>query len=235
MIHVICSIPETKTVFIIKVDIRFRQYYNDLGEVSHLHVLLTGQLLEVILQSLHGIAGKHGGISKMMQETQRKVINPFNCNIRQNWVRECEICIQDKRINNTRITPELIQFPEWYPGPEDLMQIDLVSELAPSGGYQKIFTAIDVISRYAFAYLISNPMAVNTAKVLIDIMRKHSYLPTLNITGNGSVFVSQVIHEVAETLGINLIHATTKHAQTIGIPERAHALIKTSLKIVSGE
>ena len=30
----------------------------------------------------------------------------------RNWVRYSEICIQDKRINNIRITPELIHIPE---------------------------------------------------------------------------------------------------------------------------
>ena len=96
------------------------------------------------------------------------------------------------------------------------MQIDLLPELPPSGGYENIITAIDVFSRYAFAYPVSNPTAVNTAKVIIDIMTRHACLPTLIITDKGSVFVSQVIHEVAEMLGINLKHATTKHAQTIG-------------------
>ena len=66
-------------------------------------------------------------------------------------------------------------------------------------------------------------------------MTRHAYLPTLLITDKGSVFVSQVIHEVAEILGITLKHATTKHAQTIGVLERAHATIKTSLKMASGE
>ena len=66
-------------------------------------------------------------------------------------------------------------------------------------------------------------------------MTRHAYLPTLIITDKGSVFVSQVIHEVAEILGINLKHATTKHAQTIGVLERAHATIETSLKMASGE
>ena len=108
-------------------------------------------------------------------------------------------------------------------------------ELPPSGGYENIITAIDVFSRYTFAYPVSNPTAVNTAKVIIDIMTRHSYLPTLIITDKGSVFVSQVIHEVAEILSINLKHATTKHAQTIGVLERAHATIKTSLKMASGE
>ena len=64
-------------------------------------------------------------------------------------------------------------------------------------------------------------------------MTRHAYLPTLIITDKGSVFVIHVIHEVAEKLVINLKHATTKHAQTIGLLERAHATIKTSLKMAT--
>ena len=115
------------------------------------------------------------------------------------------------------------------------MQIDLLPELPPSGCYENIITAIDVFSRYAFAYPVSNPRAVNTAKVILDIMTRHACLPTPIITEKRSVFVSQNVHEVAEILGINLKHAKTKHAQTIGVLQRAHATIKTSLKMASGE
>ena len=80
-----------------------------------------------------------------------------------------------------------------------------------------------------------NPAALSTAKVIIDIMKIHAYFPTLIITDKRSVVVSQVIHEVAEILDKNLKHATTKHAQTIGVRERAHATIKTSLKKALGE
>ena len=224
-----------KKRFIIKDDILYGQYYNDIGEVSHLQVLLPGQLLKVLLQSLHGTAGKHPGISKMMQEISQKYYFPSIPTYVRNWVRDCEICIQDKRINTTRITPELVHIPDWDLGLEDLMQIDLLPEIPPSVGYENIITAIDVFSRYAFAYPVSNPTAVNTVKVTIDIMTRHAYLPTLIITDKGSVFVSQTIHEVAEILGINLKPATTKHAQTIGVLGRAHATIKTSLKMESGE
>ena len=55
-----------KKRIIIKDDIFCRQYYNDLGEVSYLQVLLPGQLLRLLLQSLHGTAGKHPSISKVM-------------------------------------------------------------------------------------------------------------------------------------------------------------------------
>ena len=56
------------------------------------------------------------------------------------------------------------------------MQIDLVPELPPSGGYTNIVTAMDVFSRYLFAYPTSNQDANTIAKVLINIMTKHAYL-----------------------------------------------------------
>ena len=115
------------------------------------------------------------------------------------------------------------------------MHIDLLPELPPSGRYENIITPKDVFSRYAFTYLVSNLTALNTAKVIIDIMTRNASLPTLIITDKGNDFVSRVIHEVAEILGINLKHATTKHAQTIRVLERAHATIKTFLKMASGE
>ena len=98
----------------------------------------------------------------MMQEIRQKYYFPSIATYVINWLRDCEICIQDKRINNTKITPELIHIPEWDLGPEDLMQIDLLPELPPIGGYENIITAIDVFSRYAFAYPVSNPTAVNS-------------------------------------------------------------------------
>ena len=100
-----------KKRIIIKDDILYRQYYNDLGEVSHLQVLLPGQLLKVLLQSLHGTTGKHPGISKMMQEIRQKYYFPSIATYVRNWVHYCEISSQGKRINNTRITPDLFHNP----------------------------------------------------------------------------------------------------------------------------
>ena len=115
------------------------------------------------------------------------------------------------------------------------MQIDLVPGLPPPGGYENIVTAMDVFSRYLFAYPTANQDAKKVAKVLINIMTKHAYLPTTLISDKGAAFTSHVIEEVAGVLGITLKHSTTKHAQTIGLLERSHASIKQSLKIEKGE
>ena len=66
-------------------------------------------------------------------------------------------------------------------------------------------------------------------------MTKHGYLPTTLISDKGTTFMSHIIKEVARVLGINLKHATTTHAQTIGLLEQSHASIKQALKIETGE
>ena len=52
------------------------------------------------------------------------------------------------------------------------MQIDILPNLPPSGGYESIVTAMDVFSRYFFAYPVTDASAANTAKVIFDIMTK---------------------------------------------------------------
>ena len=151
------------------------------------------------------------------------------------WVLSCEKCLRESRIN-PRLTRTPLQNPnEYITAPEDAMQIDLVQGLPPSGGYENIVTAIDVFSRYLFAYPTSDQDARTVAQVLIIIMTKHAYLPTTLISGKGTAFTSNVIKEVAGVLGITPKHATTKHAQTIGLLERSHASIKQPLKIETGE
>ena len=147
----------------------------------------------------------------------------------------CEQCIRESRIHPSLTRPPLQNPNEHITAPEDAIQIDLVPELPPSGGYENIVTAMDVFSRYLFAYPTSNQNAKTIAKVLINIMTKHAYLPTTLISDKGTAFTSQVIKEVAGVLGVTLKHATTKHAQTIGLLERSHASIKKALKFETGE
>ena len=94
---------------------------------------------------------------------------------------------------------------------------------------------MDVFSCYFFTYNVVKTDAPTVARVFIDIMTRHAYLPTTVITDKGTQFMSEVMADATRTLGIQLKHATTKHAQTIGILERCHASLKESLKISTGE
>ena len=163
----------------IQNDIITRQYYDETGNVKYNQILLPKHLVDELLESLHGKANRHPGIAKMLQEIRYKYYYPGLAKLVHKWVNGCETCIKDKRISNELITPELLNLPEWTLGPEDAMQIDLLPNPLPSGGYENIITAVDVFSRYLFAYLVTDASAANTAKVNIDIMTKHTYLPTI--------------------------------------------------------
>ena len=220
---------------VLKDEILTRQYFDETGNVKYHQILLPQHLLWELLRSLHGTAHKHPGISKMLQEIIQRYYYPSMAKHVKKWVEGCEQCARDKRVPNATITPELLNLPEWDLGPEDAMQIDLLPNLPPSGGYENVLTAIDVFSRYLFAYPLTDASAINVAKALIDILTKHAYLPTTLITDKGTAFTSTIIAEITQILGITLKCATTKHPQTIGKLERTHASLKTNLKMACGE
>ena len=155
------------------------------------------------------------------------------------WVMSCEKSIKELRINPQFNRPPLQNPNEHLTAPKDAMQIDLVPGLPPSGNKEgnneNIVTAMDVFFRFLFAYPTSNQDAFTIVKGIMNIMTKHTYLPTTLISDEGTAFTSHVIKEVAGVLGITLKHATPKHAQTIELLERSHASIKQSLKIETGE
>ena len=85
----------------------------------------------------------------------------------------------DQSIRESRTERSLTRSPlqnpnEHITAPEGAMQMDLVPELPPYGGYENIVTAMDVFSRYLFAYPTSNQDAKTIAKVLINVMTKHA-------------------------------------------------------------
>ena len=105
--------------------------------------------------------------------------------------------------------------------PGSATQSDLVPELIPSGGYEKIMTAMDVFSRYLFAYPTSNQDAKTIATVIISNITKRTCFLPIFIPDKTSTFVSHTTKEVADVHGIILKHASTGHAQTIGMLERS--------------
>ena len=115
------------------------KYFGETGRVKYYQVLIPKQLVNEVLRSLHGEFGKHPGIYKTINAYTKKYYFPKMAQLIKEWVRP------PPKNPNEHIT-----------APEDAMQIDLVPELPPSGGYENIVTAKDVFSRHLFAYSTSN-------------------------------------------------------------------------------
>ena len=94
---------------------------------------------------------------------------------------------------------------------------------------------MDSFSTYLFTYAISNQNAETVARVNISIMTMHACLSTTRISDNGSTFRTEITNELADNLGETLEHATTEHAQTIGMFQRKHDSLKKAIQFETGE
>ena len=148
----------------------FRNFFGETGSIEYYQILIPKQLVNEVLGSLHGEFGKHPGIAKTIFAYGKKNYFPKMAQLIREWVISCEQFVRESRIDR-----RLARLPQQNPNkhitaPEDAMQIDLVPGLRPSGGYEDIVKAMDVLSRYLFAYPTSNQHAKTIAKVLINIM-----------------------------------------------------------------
>ena len=76
---------------VVKEDILTEQYFDETGNVKYHQILLLRHLLQDLLQSLHGTAHKHPGISKLLQEIRQKYYYPSMAKHVKKWVEGCEI------------------------------------------------------------------------------------------------------------------------------------------------
>ena len=141
---------------ILKDGLLFRKYFGETSSVKYYQILIPKQLVKEVLRSLHGELGKHPGIFKTIIANREKYYFPKMEQLIREWVMSCERCIKESRIHRSLTRPPLQNPNEHITAPEDAMQFDLVPELPPSGGYENIVTAMDVFSRYLFAYPTSN-------------------------------------------------------------------------------
>ena len=113
--------------------------------------------------------------------------------------------------------------------------MDILPNFPPNGVKEQIIKAIDVISQSLFAYPVTHITAAAMARVIIDSLCKHTYLPRTIITDIGTQFNARVTHEGTDLPGTELKPATMKHAQKIGLLEKTHASVKTQFKAATGE
>ena len=167
-----------KDRIILKDGLLFRKYYGETDSVKYYQILIPKQFVNEVLRNLHGEFGKHPGNTKTIIAYREKYYYTNKAQLNREWVLSCKQCLRKALINPRLTRPPLQNLNEYITAPDDAMQIDLVPGLPPSGGYENIVTAIDVFSRYLFAYPTSNQDAKTVAKVIINIMTKNAYLPT---------------------------------------------------------
>ena len=143
-------------LIILKDGLLFREYYGETDNINYYQILTPKQLVDEVHRSLHGQFSKHPGITKMIIAYGEKYYCPNMAKPIRQWVMSSEQCNRKSRFGDKLTQPALQKSSEHITAPEDSMQFDLVPVLPPFGDYDNTLTAIDVFSRFLFAYPASN-------------------------------------------------------------------------------
>ena len=134
-----------------KDSLLFRKYFAETASVKYYQIFIPKQLVNEVLHSLHGEFGKHPGISETIIAYREKYYFPKKAQLIREAVKSCEQSIRESRVDRRLNRPTLHNPNGHITAPEGAMQINLVPELPPCGGYENNVTAMDVFSRYLFA------------------------------------------------------------------------------------
>ena len=113
--------------------------------------------------------------------------------------------------------------------------IDMVGELPKSSsGYKYILTIIDYATRYPEAIPLRTTNSRVVADALIVFFSKVG-IPEELVSDQGSNFISSLMTQLYENLGINKIKTSVYHPEGNGLVERFHSTLKAMLKKFVGE
>ena len=185
-----------------------------------------------IIRSLHidPVQG-HSCSKKMLHELRKRYYSPSLAEKTQKILESCEICMRSKSTNESKLRPSLQKIYDPCNGPTDLIEVDIVGPLPACNGLTHILTAIDVFSSYLLAVPLRKPDTIHLVTAILSVFAKHAYVPTHILTDKGSVFTAELFQQLTKAIGLEISHATIKHARTKGMVERSHAKLKKIFKI----
>ena len=109
----------------------------------------------------------------MIQQVRQNKITRAQRNTSKLGYKLAKCAYKTKKINIDQLKTEVFCCPEWERGPEDVVQMNILTDRLPSAGFDNQITAIDVFPRFLFAYPTTQITAPVVARVIMDMPCKH--------------------------------------------------------------
>ena len=118
------------------------------------------------------------------------ILLPMHCQLHPNMGNKMSNVHSTQRINIDLLKTE--QLSSTRPGPSEYLANGYSTASSYMGGWGNIIRAIDVFSRYLFAYQVTRITATAVARIIMDSLSKDKYLSTTKITDMVTQFNSQI-------------------------------------------
>ena len=155
----------------------------------------------------------------------------------EDYVKGCATCQSTKPhtnipkapLNPITITPDAMPF--------DVINIDFITKLPPSDGFDSIMTIVDHDCTKAAIFIPCKEQmdALGTAELYARHVFPHYGLPKRIISDRDVRFTSTFTKELCTILGIKQNLSSAYHPQTDGLAERTNQWVEQYLRIFSNE
>ena len=143
----------------------------------------------------------------------------------------CQTCAECQRMARRGPRAPLVPMPI-IGEPFERIAMDIVGPLPrTASGKRFILVISDYATRYPEAYAMGTVTAPAIAKKLIDFF-SHYGVPKEILTDQGSNFMSELLKEIYQLLGVKSIRTSPYHPQTDGLVERYNQTLKMMLRKV---
>lgn len=217
--------------FYAKKGLLYRAYKKEESLVSQLIVPLPFR--EHVLHLPHSYTGGgHYGKENTLKYLLGKFYWP---GVYKDVAKHCAACVRCQYTS-----PEGVKKAPLYPlpiidVPFKRVGMDLVGPLTPSArGHKYLLVIVDYASRYPEAFPLTTMTTPAIAKAMINLFSRVGF-PTEILTDQGTPFMSRLMAQMCEILGIQRLRTSVYHPQTDGLVERYNKTIKNMLRKVISE
>ena len=134
----------------------------------------------------------------------------------ENWCRGCLTCVT--RRPGQAVKPPLTPIP--VSGPFDPVGVDVIHYPTTERGNRYAVVFVDYLTKWPEVFPVADQTTHTLAKLLVEEIVPRHGVPRELLSDRGAAFLSKVMCEVYDLLGIKKLNTSAYHPQTDGLVER---------------
>ena len=179
-----------------------------------------------LFQEAHGDAfGGHLREAKIAGVLSKRYWWP---GMRRDIRRWCEACLTcaSQQVGQT-VRPPLTPIP--VAGPFDRVGVDVLKFPRSASGNQYAIVFVDYLTKWPEVFATGDQTALTIANLFVrEVVCRHG-VPSQLLSDRGAAFLSQLMAQVCEVLGVKKVNTTAYHPQTDGLVERFNRTLTNML------
>uniref|UniRef100_A0A914VEK8 RNA-directed DNA polymerase n=1 Tax=Plectus sambesii TaxID=2011161 RepID=A0A914VEK8_9BILA len=199
-------------------------FFVDHKRKGHMRLALPQELRQTAVIEVHaGVFGGHLCFERVYYALAHTYYWPGMAKDVKRWLRSCLVCATSR--DSPKHRPPLN--PIQTEGIFDVLSVDVLEMPLTCNGNRYIVSFVDCFSKYCEAFATANQTAETIARLLVNNVVCRHGCPAKLLSDRGPAFMSDLMSEVLQHLGIKKLNTSGYHPQGNGEVERMNrTLIK---------